>query len=174
MASVTLQFSRPDLEKEKWSQRIVSEGIMKETRSEICHVDIVTPEGTLIGAHIEDGIRERQPDYQAWGLRIRVTIPATEEQAAKLYAYARSMIGTPYDSKDILGIALGDARLHDSAKMICSGFASEAIDTQSGIVRVAKDHWQVSPEELRMVLASQPGAVEQRIEGNGLAKGATA
>jgi hypothetical protein len=33
------------------------------------------------------------------------------------------------------------------------------------IVRIAKDHWQVSPEELRMVLASQPGATEVRIVG---------
>lgn len=163
MANVTLQFSRPDFGSERSWDRLISEGICKETRSEICHVDVMAPEGTLIGAHIGGGIQERPNDYEKWGLRIRVTVPASDEQAAAFHAYVRSMIGTPYDVKDILGIALGDSRLHDAGRMICSGFASVAIDEKSHIVRVAKDHWQVSPEELRIALTAVPGAVEERI-----------
>lgn len=166
MKTITFQFSRPDFTSERLADRIISEGICKETRSEICHVDFVTPDGTLIGAHINGGVQERKPDYEKFGLRIQVTIPATEDQAAAALAYARSKIGTAYDSKDIAGIAFGDARLHDSSKLICSCLGSDIVDnSQYRIVRVAKDHWQVSPEELRIALTAFPGAVEKRIEG---------
>lgn len=143
--------------------RAISGSICKETRSEICHVDIVTPEGTLIGAHIKGGIQERPADYETWGLRLRVTLQVSEEKAATFHAYARSMIGTPYDSRDIFGIALGDARLHVDGKMICSQFAAVASDDKSGIVLVDKDKWQVSPEELRLAWSAQPGAIRERL-----------
>lgn len=147
--------------------RAISKAICDETRSEICHVDIMTPVGTLIGAHASGGIQERPTDYEAWGLRIRVTLDVPDDKAAAFHAYARSMIGTPYDQKDILGIALGDSRIHVDGRMICSQFAALASDDKSGIVRVRKDKWQVSPEELRLVWSSQAGAIEVRIVGVG-------
>lgn len=166
MASLTFQFSRPDFKSEGLLDRAVSEGICKETRSEICHVDFMTPEGTLIGAHCSDGVQERQPNYEKFGLRIRVSFLVAESEAAAAMAYAKSKIGTKYDSKDIAGIALGDARIHDGSKLICSEFASDILDNATfRIVRIAKDHWQVSPEELRIALTALPGAIEQRIEG---------
>lgn len=169
MPTITLQFSRPDPAHQNPLDRAVSAGIRHMTRSEISHVDVVTDEGTLIGAHIKEGVRERTADYQKWGLRIRVTVPCTPAQREKFFAYVRSRIGTPYDTRDILGIALGDARLHDTAHLICSGLGALAVDAASGIVRVAKDWWQVSPEELRIAMMATAGATEERIEGNGSA-----
>jgi hypothetical protein len=162
---LVLQFSRPDEALQNIHSRMVSTSIRKITRSEISHVDIEMPGGTLIGAHIEDGIRERAADYQPWGLRIRVAIPVTEAEEIAVYAYARSMIGTAYDVESIMGIAAGDARFHDPDKMICSSFVTVALD-KARIARVAKDYWQVSPEELRLVVTAIPGATETRIEGN--------
>lgn len=163
---VVLQFSRPDPASESIAQRIISAGICKETRSEICHVDIEMPDGTLIGAHMPDGIQCRKPDYEAWGLRIRVYVPVAPYQAENFYQYARAKVGTPYDPKSIAGIALGDSDLHDSHKLICSAFAALDADIH-GVVRVAKDYWMVSPEELRIAATATYGAIEQRVEGNG-------
>lgn len=165
MPSVTFQFSRPDLNSESLTDKIISEGIMKETRSEISHVDLITDKGTLLGAHIGGGIMERPNDYMVFGLRIQVAIPVMDEQLSKALTYARSMIGTSYDSMSIYGIAFGDARLHDTKKLICSSFHTLTV-REAAIVVVAKDAWQVSPEELRMVLTAIPGAVEKRIDGN--------
>ena len=173
-STVTLQFSRPDPHAEGFMDRAISAAICKETRSEICHVDIEMPGGTLVGAHIRDGIQERPADYERWGLRIRVTIPVSLKQQDDLYRYALSMVGTGYDALDIAGIALGDARLHAEGKMICSGFGAVAVDEKAHIVRVAKDHWQVSPEELRLVVTAISGAMETRIEGDAVAQGASA
>jgi hypothetical protein len=171
---VVLQFSRPDNSAKGAFSGVISAGICKETRSEICHVDIEMPGGTLIGAHIEDGIRERSSDYQPWALRIRVHIPATEAQRKAVYDYARSMIGTAYDVESIMGIAAGDSRFHDPNKLICSSFATLAMrvvahdgNREDDIVRVAKDYWQVRPEELRIAATATYRAIEQRVEGNG-------
>lgn len=160
---VTLQFSRPDFASESFMDRAVSEAICKETRSEICHVDIMTPAGTLIGAHAQGGIQERPADYEKWGLRLRVSLQVRSAQAQSFYDYAHSMIGTRYDQKDILGIALGDARIHVDGRMICSQFGALASDDKSNIVRVDKDKWQVSPEELRLIWSAQPGAMRERL-----------
>ena len=162
--TLTFQFSRPDLETESLINKVISVGIMKDTRSEISHVDLMTDEGTLIGAHIGDGIQERAHDYMKFGLRILVKIPVSDEQKTKALVYARSMIGTSYDSLSICGIAFGDARLHDTSKLICSSFHTLTV-REANIVRVAKDAWQVSPEELRLVLTAMVGAEETRIEG---------
>ncbi len=166
MTTITFQFSRPDYTSENLCGRGVTIGIEKLTRSEISHVDFVTPEGTLIGAHSDGGVQERPADYEKFGLRIRVTIPVSEANAQAALAYARSKIGTKYDHKDIVGIALGDARLYDPKELICSCFGANIVDNEVfRIIRIAKDHWQVSPEELRIALTAQPGAVEERIEG---------
>lgn len=99
-------------------------------------------------------------------MRIRVTNLAEDRLVDLMDAKAQSFVGTSYDVKDILGIAIANANLHDAHKLICSGAAAELLDNdQYRIVRIAKDHWQVSPEELRMVLTSQPGATEERIQG---------
>lgn len=162
MPTVVLQFSRPDFNAESVFQRMISVSICKETRSEICHVDLEV-DGMLIGAHMDGGIQSRPQDYQKWGLRIRVELQVTQEQKDAFSAYAKSMIGTGYDVESICGITLGDSRFHDTDKLICSAFAARAVDEKSHIVRVAKDYWQVSPEELRMVVTAIPGATETRI-----------
>jgi hypothetical protein len=163
---IVLQFSRPDPDSQDLKSRIISAGICEDSHAEICHVDLEV-DGKLIGAHMPDGIQERSPDYQTWGLRIRVIVPVTSLQKMRFDSYALSMIGTPYDLESIFSIALNDGRLHDASKLICSAFGTRAVDHTSGIVRVAKNYWMVSPEELRLVVTAIPGAIEQRVEGNG-------
>jgi len=166
MKTITFQFSQSDTSSEKFLDRLVTKGIDKLTRSEISHVDFVTPEGTLIGAHITGGVQERPADYEKFGLRIQVIVPVTDWQQTAALEYARSKIGTKYDAEDILGIAIGDSRLHEAKDLICSCLGSNIVDNEKfRIVWVAKDHWLVTPDELRMVLTSQPGAAEKRIEG---------
>lgn len=168
MSQIVLQFSRPDFGSENILDKIISEGICKDTISEICHVDAVVPHvggpETLIGAHIQDGIRERSQFYQNWGIRIRVSVPCTDEAAAQFHGFIISKIGCPYDAMDIVGLALHDGRIHNPMRLICSSFMTQAV-TQAGIIRVAKDDWLVTPEELRLCATATAGATEQRIVG---------
>lgn len=163
---IVQQFSRPDFNSVGFMDREISKGICDMTRSEICHVDNVIGD-KLIGAHMPDGIQERAPDYEVWGKRIRVYIPATKAQKEAYEAYVRSMIGTPYDLRSIFGIALNQSSLHEAGKLICSAFGKLAVDDKSGIVKVCKTYYLTSPEELRIADSATWGAIEQVIEGNG-------
>jgi hypothetical protein len=163
---IILQFSRPDFSSEGFINREIAQGILDLTRAEICHIDHDI-DGKLIGAHMPDGIQERAPDYEVWGKRIRVYIPATPVQKAAHVSYVRSMIGTPYDLKSIFGIALNQSALHEAGKLICSAFGKLAVDEKSGIVTVRKTYYLTSPEELRIAASATFGAIEQVVEGNG-------
>jgi hypothetical protein len=168
MRDIQLQFSRPDCSKETFLDRLVTVGINKESHSEICHVDWRRNKNgvfTLIGAHIGGGIQERADDCVAWGVRLRVGLPSTDEQADEFESYCLSMIGTGYDVKDIIGLALSDARIHDPNKEICSEFIGIALHVKAKRLVIDKDLWFLNPEELRLVCASQPDAVRERIEG---------
>jgi hypothetical protein len=176
---IVLQFSCPDFSREGFVNREISKGICDKTCSEICHVDMEI-DGKLIGAHMPDGIQERDPAYEVWGKRIRVYVPATKLQKAAYESYVRSMIGTPYDLKSIFGIAL-NSNLHDQGHLICSAFGKLAVDDKPPcIVIVRKTYYLTSPEDLRIAASATYGAIEQRVEGNGsipplaLAAGASA
>lgn len=89
------------------------------------HVDIVTDDNTLIGAHASGGIQERPEGYMKhvlWERRYALTL-SHKEQADALIADARAAIGTPYDFSDIIGGLLFENGKHNPKKAICSEFA---------------------------------------------------
>jgi hypothetical protein len=125
MGQITLQFCAFD----SAVARIIAWG----TESDVGHVDIVLAEGSLLGAQHEDGmggmpagVQVRPANYLAscGGYNIkRVALPTSDVCERAAYDWAQSMIGTPYDTKAIEGIALGDNWSHPG-RLICSGFAA--------------------------------------------------
>lgn len=73
------------------------------------HVEALTPDGFLLGAHQEDGVQKRPKDYDkgTWALELYIEIPATETQTQRFYDFLHSQIGKPYDMHAILAIAQG-------------------------------------------------------------------
>lgn len=155
MKSLTWQFSTGD--------STISKAIRWKTDSEISHVDVVTPEGRLLGAHINDGVLVRELDYMAFDLRIRVTVPVGDEQFEKFWASVNSKIGEKYDKAGIAGIALGD-NLAGPGTVFCSELQAQGIK-DAGIIWIAKDSSKIDPETLRLLVTAIPGATEKRIEG---------
>lgn len=139
-----------------------SELIRWKTDSEISHVNVVTPDGKLLGALQDGGVEVRDFNYDHFSLQILVTLTVTDEQYAKFWQYANSKVGTKYDSKGILGITLGNND-HDSNKVFCSEYQSDGI-VFAEIFRIAKATSKIDPETLRLLLMAQPGATEQRIQ----------
>ena len=140
----------------------VSALIRWKTDSEISHVNAVTPEGKLLGALLDGGLQEREPNYGNFTLQILVTVPVTDEQAARFWQCLRSRIGEHYNCLGIVGIALGN-NLTGSGHEFCSQAQSDAI-IFAPIFRIAKDPSKIDPETLRLLLMAQPGATEKRIE----------
>jgi len=103
------------------SPGLVSKIINWVTSSEFSHAEIVTESGSYIGAHSDGGVEDRPADYVEPVFERRYAIPCTEEQLAKILAYARSALGTPYNFADILGI-LFRHNWSTPKRVICSMF----------------------------------------------------
>lgn len=125
------------------------------------HVNLCTPDGKLLGALMEGGIQKREPNYANFELQSFVTIIVTDEQYDTFWTYAYSRIGEAYNKKGILGEVLGTS-VSDPAHDFCSEYGSVCIIT-ADIFYIAKDPDKVDPDELYLMLCSQPGATEQRI-----------
>jgi hypothetical protein len=161
MKTITFQFVTEDSD--------LSALIRWKTDSEISHVNLCTPDGFLQGALLEGGIQKRPANYSTFTLQLFVTIPCTDEQYDTFWSYANGRVGEHYNKAGIVGIALGKS-ITNPADSFCSEYASECI-MAAGIFNIAKDVTKVDPELLRMMLMSQAGATETRIES---AKGVSA
>lgn len=134
MSSIRVRFITTD--------SFVSAAIRKLTGSLFSHVEIGTPEGTWIGAHIEDGIQNRPANYCNPTREYVYDIPCLDWQAGALLGWARKQIGTKYNVKTIVGIALGARSLTSPSKFICSQFVADGLILSLG----AKDVLNVLPQ----------------------------
>lgn len=74
------------------------------TNSDYSHVDLVMPNGNLLGAHLHGGVKERPPDYENFKRTLRLGCMVPDIDAA--YAYARAQVGKPYNWKAIIDMFL--------------------------------------------------------------------
>jgi hypothetical protein len=155
MKGITFQFVRGDA--------LISHLIEWKGDSEISHVNVVTPDGQLLGALMQDGVKIRPADYAKFALQIRVTIPVTNEQYEKFWASVNAKVGCAYDKAGILGIALGD-NIAGPGTVFCSELQAKAIQ-DAQIIWIAKDASKIDPETLRLLVTAIPGAKEERITG---------
>jgi hypothetical protein len=111
----------------------------------LTHVEAVTPEGTLLGAHTDGGVQNRTPGYDEgrWTKQLFVDLPATTAQAHAFYSFLIGQVGKAYDmdalaemAEGVLGIPLPDAPAHLATAWICSALQTAALLT-AGIVRAA-------------------------------------
>jgi len=103
----------------------------------LSHVDIVMPDGQLLGArsdrlmHIQPGVQIRPPFYDGdngWSKRIVMAKTVTPKHLAKCYELARSQLYKAYDHTAIWGFATGrDWR--DTDKWFCSELLMWMLET---------------------------------------------
>ena len=157
---ITLQFCSFD--------SLIAKVIDWGTQGTVGHVDLVLPPehpraGDLLGAQHEDGlggmpagVQIRPADYgKTCGMLnpIRISLPTTEECSAAAYAWALSMVGTPYDLDAIKGIALNENWARPG-HLICSGLGSGALTqpSPSFLGHQLVRPWRImTPEQLLLV-----------------------
>ena len=106
------------------------------------HVEAKMADGTLLGAHWDDGVQARAADYdKAYEYDLYVTIPCTDEQAATFETFLWSQVGKPYDEVAIAeladGFVTGEApNWPNSPSWICSALQTAALLT-AGIIKGA-------------------------------------
>jgi hypothetical protein len=97
---ITLQYSR--------STELVSLLIAKACRSDFSHVDLVLPDGTLLGAsdspkapYLEGnpcGVAIRPPDYQPFAIRRQAHLKCSPEVEKNFLTAAKLQLGEPFDN----------------------------------------------------------------------------
>lgn len=84
------------------------------SRSPYSHVDLVLPDGNLLGArdskigNIPAGVQIRPPNYKHFSQVLVAELPCTEAQAQAIYAAVRSQIGKPYATEAIWDFIVDD------------------------------------------------------------------
>jgi hypothetical protein len=97
------------------------------------HVDIVLPDGRLLGARSDrvggapPGVQIRDAAYVEGCEVLRVAIECAPEMAATFEAFVRGQIGKPYDVEGIAGFIVGRDWRDDSA-WFCSELASAGLE----------------------------------------------
>jgi len=114
MTFVTYQFST--------ASAIDSALIRWGTWSEYSHVDIVMPDGNLLGARLHQGVQVRPPNYAKFSKSLRMSVAMNDREAQRFYEAARSQVGKPYDWKAILGFAVR-RDWQDEGQWFCSELA---------------------------------------------------
>lgn len=100
------------------------------TASVISHVDIVLPDGRLLGALPSDGVQVRPANYSRWTRILRVTIPSTADQERRFFEAAEGQIGKKYDWSGIFNF-FTQRNWRESDKWFCSELVAYALEAAS-------------------------------------------
>lgn len=123
------------------------------------HVDIVLPDGSLLGAR-EDaiggqppGVRVRPPEYEKWEHRLLLTIGASQAEEDGFYGFARAQLGKPYDKLAILAF-LVDRNWRDEDAWFCSELVAASLENATLIRPLITPANKLTPGCLATVLSA--------------------
>lgn len=97
------------------------------------HVDVVLPEGKLLGARSDviggapAGVQIRRPAYENWSRTELVQLLATPKMEARFYGFLNAQIGKPYDKTAIVAFALNRNWREDDS-WFCSELVAAALE----------------------------------------------
>ena len=129
------------------------------TQGDVGHVDVVLPDGTLLGAQDEaglggkpSGVQIRPPNYGGMTHIVRVEIPCND--AAAGLAFARAQIGKPYDVTAIEAF-VADRDWRNPAAWFCSELAAATLEQAGAFPHpLASPANRITPAALLLVCSA--------------------
>ncbi|MDE2096293.1 MAG: hypothetical protein KGL39_03540 [Patescibacteria group bacterium] len=135
------------------------------THSRFSHVDIVYPDGTLVGArddfHVDwkgkynTGVQRRPADYANFSVRERVVVPVTPDEQRVIYQFLDAQIGKPYDESAIAGFVLGRDWRSPRA-WFCSELGAAAFE-HANVVQVLTPESKITPNDYYLLCGAAGG-----------------
>jgi uncharacterized protein YycO len=120
------------------------------------HAEVLMPDGKLLGAHADGGVKERDQGYDKATLLHDLFVPLTmpADQEAAFFAFLRSQLGKPYDFDAIAGIvAQRDWRALDS--WFCSELVAAGLEHCGYLPPLAADVAKITPRDLLLILSGR-------------------
>ena len=121
------------------------------------HVEALTPDGFLLGAHFASGVQKRKPGYDNahTAHELFIELDATADQNKLFYEFLESKIGEPYDWRAIFGFLL-PAHEHTMNHAICSALITLALRQCRWFQFVlASPAHLISPRDLLLMVSSR-------------------
>jgi hypothetical protein len=158
MPAITKQFST---EGDDFESLAIRWGQHSPDSMPFTHVDLVMPEGGLLGARTDGGVLLRHSDYANFTHVLVLAILVTQAQEDAYYAFARAQLGKPYDISAIVAFgAPGVERnwLQGSA-WFCSELDAAAMGAAGLLMTVlAANVNKISPYDDVLMSCSMGGA----------------
>lgn len=147
-----------------WSSRLVRQFVSRH----LCHVDVVMPDGGLLGARgdtvggVAPGVRIRPANYldlAKTDQRIRFALSYAATQEVAFFDFLQKQVGKPYDYEAILGFAFNrDWREPDS--WICAELVTVALEKAKIIKPVYLASNRITPSACALMMSTlMPAAV---------------
>lgn len=136
-----------------------SDAIKVFERGWCSHVDVVLPDGTLLGARSDTvggappGVQIRHPDYEAWAATQTVHLLAPAVMEDKFLDWLHDQIGKPYDKAAIVAFAVGrDWREPDS--WFCSELVAAALEASGWFPHPLSDvSSHITPRDMLLLVS---------------------
>ena len=121
------------------------------------HVEAVMPDGTLLGAHVKDGVQSRSSTYDAkqFTRQLFVELPADDAMTETFHKFLKEQIGKPYDKTAIAAFVArrnwqeGDSwfcsELQAAALVHCGWFSSP----------LATEFNHITPRDLLLIISGR-------------------
>jgi len=123
------------------------------------HVEALMPDGTLLGAHAEDGVKARPHDYDKdeFTRELYVHLPASPDQTDAFHSFLRAQIGKPYDFWAIAGI-VAQRDWNDTNRWFCSELIAAALchpDVAFFPKELAEEFNHITPRDLLLIVSGR-------------------
>lgn len=138
-----------------WIDAAEGWAIRRWTLGDISHVDIVMPDGRLLGARA-DGVSLRLPGYAPFRNVVIAEIPASAEQESAFYAFVLAQLGKPYDNLALIAFVFNrDWQRED--RWTCSELPARGLEVAGVLPELYVPSSRVTPELLAAVVSAIPG-----------------
>jgi uncharacterized protein YycO len=123
------------------------------------HVDVVWPDGRLIGARndvisgIKAGVQARPASYVAGEPTLQVSIPLSDAQSDAFYSFILKQIGKPYDEIAIAAFFL-NADWSQAESWFCSMLMVAALQAAGWLRTLSEPCNKIDPDDLLLVLSA--------------------
>lgn len=122
--------------------------IRRVTYSPFSHVDVVMPDGTLLGARMSGGVQARPANYAKFDTVALFTIQLPADDEAKFYAFLHAQLGKPYDKSGIANLAIQNRNWHDDDSWFCSELVAAAFEHAGHPLVIVPNADRVTPRDV--------------------------